>query len=379
MKYLCYAYGLITLILIIVEINQQKAAFKRLANYLEQHLLLNKIQINSAILYSISVNIRWLSHSLYMNSLSHFNEEWSSFFKNLLEQNMVIMEDLKFIASQIEEESINEKFLIEIYVYKFEETEKFNFTLDNLFSYIINNGIKLMDTFDYFIVNDCGDIPEELGLNEINLKNLIEKAYDLYNLDLNFYSDKDKEKKINNNFEYVPISLIISGIMLLCILSFCIYYTISFHNFEIYFLDKLINFNSTNFDNYITKLDQIKKKLRNDNNDEEDKGDDMDLNELDTKKKDEDEEEGNDTTNKKNSTENNGKKKNIKKDKNKQNKIQQQRRKKLNLMVSFFRTKNILFEAKIILILAFSLLYYILSIFIKSKYKNEYIDRKSVV
>jgi hypothetical protein len=259
MKYLCYAFGVITLTLIIVEVYQQNAAFQRLANYLEQHLLLNKIQINSAILYSISVNIRWLSHSLYMNSLSHFNEEWSTFLKNLLEQNMVIMEDLKNIASQIEEESINEKFLIEIYVYKFEETEKFNFTLDNLFSYIINNGIKLMDTFDYFIVNDCGKIPEELGLKEINLKNLIEKAYDLYSLDLNFYSDKDKDKKINNIFEYVPVSLIINGTMLLCILFFCIYYTISFHNFEIFFLDKLINFNSNDFDNYIKKLDDIKK------------------------------------------------------------------------------------------------------------------------
>ena len=162
MKYLSYAFILITLALIIVEVYQQREAFQRLAKYLEQHLLLNKIQINSAILYSVSVNIRWLSHSLYMNSLSHFNEEWSSFFKNLLEQNMVIMEDLKDIASQIEDESMNEKFMIEIYVYKFEETEKFNFTLDNLFSYIINNGIKLMDTFDYFIVNDCGKIPEEI-------------------------------------------------------------------------------------------------------------------------------------------------------------------------------------------------------------------------
>jgi len=378
MKYLSYAFILITLALIIVEVYQQREAFQRLAKYLEQHLLLNKIQINSAILYSVSVNIRWLSHSLYMNSLSHFNEEWSAFFKNLLEQNMVIMEDLKDIASQIEDESMNEKFMIEIYVYKFEETEKFNFTLDNLFSYIINNGIKLMDTFDYFIVNDCGKIPEELGLNEINLKNLIEKAYDLYNLDLNFYSDKDKDKKINKVFEYVPVSLIISGIMILCILSFCIYYTISFHNFEIFFLDKLINFNSNDFENYINKLDQIKKKLRNDNNEEEEKGDEMELNDMDTKKKEEDDEEGNDTTDKKNSTENNEKKKNKKKDRNKQNKIQQQRRKKLNLMISFFRTKNILFEVKIILILTFSLIYYLLSIFIKSKYKNEYISFDSI-
>ena len=44
-----------------------------------------------------------------------------------------------------------------------------------------------------------------------------------------------------------------------------------------YFLDKLINFNSTEFENYLKKLDEIKKKLRNDTIEEEDKGDDMNL------------------------------------------------------------------------------------------------------
>ena len=151
--------------------------------------------------------------------------------------------------------------------------------------------------------------------------------------------------------------------MLLCILSFCIYYTISFHNFEIFFLDKLINFNSNDFENYIKKLDEIKRKLKNDNNEEEEKGDEIE--ELDTKKKEDEDEEGNDTTDKKNSTENNEKRKNKKKDRNKQNKIQQQRRKKLSLMISFFRTKNILFEVKIILILTFSIIYYLLSFLIK--------------
>ena len=68
---------------------------------------------------------------------------------------------------------------VSIYSYKLKK-ETYNYTLDNLFSYIINNGIKLLDTFEYFIVKNCSKIPKELGLNEINLNNLIEQAYYLY-------------------------------------------------------------------------------------------------------------------------------------------------------------------------------------------------------
>ena len=45
------------------------------------------------------------------------------------------------------------------------------------------------------------------------------------------------------------------------------------------FLDKLINFNSPNFEQYLKTLDELKKKFREDNNEEDDKiADDGDIN-----------------------------------------------------------------------------------------------------
>ena len=120
---------------------------------------------------------------------------------------------------------------------------------------------------------------------------------------------------------------------------------------EIFFLDKLINFNSTDFENYLKKLDEIKKKLRNDTTEEDDKGDDMNL------KEDEDGERT-DVVEKKQIQESH-KTKNKKKDKNKHNKIQQQRKKKLNIMTKFFKINLILFLIKLILILFSSMTYYI--------------------
>lgn len=39
-----------------------------------------------------------------------------------------------------------------------------------MFYYIVNNEIKVMNKFSYFYDNQCKDIPEELGIDEVNLK-----------------------------------------------------------------------------------------------------------------------------------------------------------------------------------------------------------------
>lgn len=54
---------------------------------------------------------------------------------------------------------------------------------------------------------------------------------------------------------------------------------------EIFFLDKLINFSSSNFDDYLKNLEDLKKKFREDNNDEDDKNADEDIgDDIDGKK-----------------------------------------------------------------------------------------------
>ena len=166
--------------------------------------------------------------------------------------------------------------------------------------------------------------------------------------------------------------MIIDGTMILIILFFYIHYILSLHNIEIYFLEKLINFNSINFDNYITKIDEIKKKLRNDSNEDEDKGDDMDFNEIDSKKKDE-ENEGKDNNEGKTLTKKDMRKSKNKRRGSKQSKIQQQRKKKLQTMKLYFTKNNILFFLKILLIIIVSFLYYVIIQIMKNNYKNGYL------
>ena len=377
MTIICFLFLIISIIFMILDLLEIEKAFVKLCNYLQCHLLFSDIKINIGTLYTLSVNVRWMSHSMYReSSKSHLNEEWTDFYKNLLEENLALIQDMKTFAYQVTgdfEKAVKKRYKVGIYSYKFSESEIFDYNLDNMFSYIINNQIKLLDKFDYFHNTNCETIKTELGLQEINLKNLIETSYFLYKLKLNIFDDpKEVKKNAENIFYYFPFSFLISGLIFLLFLFVYAYFTLKLNNIEINFLDKLINFNSNEFDNYIKKLDEIKKKLRNDNNEEEDKGEDIDLNELDSKKKDDDDGEKNDIIVEKNSEEFE-KKRNRKKMRSKQSKIQQQRRKKLSLMITYFWSSNIFFQIKVALIFVLTLGYYIINILISKSNRNDYL------
>ena len=105
-----------------------------------------------------------------------------------------------------------------------------------------------------------------------------------------------QERKKEKNYLKIVIDFqfffVLFGVICFIIFFFYAYYTLSLQNIEIYFLERLINFNSTNFENYIKRIDEIKKKLRNDTNEDEEKADDIEFNEAnepkDSKKKEED-------------------------------------------------------------------------------------------
>ena len=373
MLILCLVFAAVTILLIVLDYYQKEAAFYRMSNLLRDNLFFNETKIISAVLYTIGINIRWISHSLYLNSTSCILGDFSSFYKDLLTDYIQLLENQKNESLYLGEDFkqiLSKKFQIGLNVYKFTDTEKYNFNLDNLVTFLINTGIKVIETYSEFSPNDCKTISKDLELPQINLKNLIEIAYYICSSEINGFTGKEKEKKISKNFDMHPILMIIYGIILILILAIFIYYTSTLFNIEIYFLEKLINFNSTNFENYVKKINEIKKKMRNDNNEEEDKGDDMDFNDIDSKKKEE-EGEGNDINETKNIVQKEEKRKKKKRNGNKQSKIQQQRRKKLKVMKAYFLKMNLFFGLRILLIILISLSYYLISLLLKKSHKNE--------
>jgi hypothetical protein len=288
MKSLCFIFFVFAILFYTLDYYQTKAAFLRLDTFLKDNLFFNSTKIILASLYTIGVNIRWQSHSLYLNNTSCLSGTFSSFYRKILVETIDFLEVQKNLASELSQDFKNiilDKHQIGIYVYKFNDTEKYNFNVDNLITFLINTGIKIIDIYNSLLKEECYKIPKELGLNEINLKNLIEMSYYFYNSNINGYTGKEKKQKISKNFNRLPFALVGFAAILIILLVFYTHYILSLHNIVIFFLEKLINFNSTNFENYTKKLEEIKKKLGNDNNEEEDKGDDIDFNEFDSKKK----------------------------------------------------------------------------------------------
>ena len=375
MKIICYLFGFVALVFMAFELMNQINSFNNLSDFFIDNLFFNKTKIAVGSLYAISVNIRWLSHSIFENSTSCLYGNWTEFYLILLKESLKYIEGQKNASNYLGEDFSNiltQKFPFELYVHRIPEKEKYDFSLDNIMTFLVNSIIKMIDMYDYFSSLKCQNISKIIGLNETKLQNLIEQSYNLYISNISGFTGEEKLDRVNKNFASNQIPLFVYCLFLLFFLIVYIYYTLNLYHVEIYFLEKLINFNSTNFDNYLKKLDEIKKKFRNDNSEEEEKADDLDFIDLDSKKKEEEDIDRTEIKEEK-KYDDKGKKKKNKRGGNHQNKIRQLKKKKLKLMKLFFSQTNLFFIIKIIFIMIITLSYYFVVNLLKSKFKNDFL------
>jgi hypothetical protein len=140
---------------------------------------------------------------------------------------------------------------------------------------IITNGVKVIGTLDEYLSSE-----EENEFYKINLFNLISHSWNYFSSKIDGFYGENKNDKVEDHFANFPICAIIcGGIFLILVLAF-LYLIKQLYILEINFLERLINFNTPSFENYLKKLEELKKKMRNDNNEEDDKIiDEIDLNE----------------------------------------------------------------------------------------------------
>ena len=98
--------------------------------------------------------------------------------------------------------------------------------------------------------------------------NLAEQSYYFYYLDLDRYVGEEKTKKIEQIFFHFPFTIFFSLLFFILIFIYYIYIILYLYNIEQNFINILIDNNSPKFDIYFKKLEEIKKLLINDiNND----------------------------------------------------------------------------------------------------------------
>ena len=364
MKYLTFLYGVATIIFIVYDSIRNKNNLNDMGEYLKENLYFNHSKIAVASLYFAGLNLKWLKDE-HINITSCPNEDCRQFYTDLLvdaindiktqkENFTSFYEDFRDILKQEQE--------MDLVLYNLNYTDKIRIDTDNLLNLLVFNGLKLKAGLDIYFNGTKN------GVYDIASSNLLSQSLNYIYSNISSFRTSEKEAKVHDNFKLLPISLICISITFVALIIGFIYLVYKIHTIEIYFLEKLINFNTFNFDAYLKSLEELKKRLRNESAEEESQDEDMDLESKKISKKEEEEKIEIKKKEEKNEQ------KHRKKKANKSNKAQQMKVKKKKVMALFFFKWNFFFCLKVIIILIVSLSYYLISMIIESNNKSNYLD-----
>ena len=303
------------------------------------------------------------------------NSDCIAFYSDLLAKSFTEARKLKFDINFYYPEYLQiffkTKSIVSAKKYK-ADTESFPLDIDNYINFLTSNGLKIIANLsDYFDSKPFLGFPG-YEILDVYLDNLLSTAYSFfYKENYNPFEGEEKTRLLNSHSNNFPIRLIIALFSSVLIISIMIYLDCRIYSTECFFLDKLMNFNSVNFDEYLKRLDELKKTLRDENNDDEDKNmDDEGEEDLEGK------EENNSNNNKEKDMKMKllKKKENPKKKKNKQNKIHIQKLKKRKNMSNHFFRINLFFIIKIAISFILLIIYFITTIILFDGFKKDYIQ-----
>ena len=367
MKILSILYGLITIAFLVYDSIQNKNNLNDMGEYLKENLYFNHSKIAVAILYFSGLNLKWFKDK-HITSESCPNEDCRTFYTNIMIEAINDIKTQKENFTKFYEDFrdiLKREQQMDLELYNLDYTDNITIDTDNLLNLLVFNGLKLKAGLDTYFDGSIN------GVYDIASSNLLKQSLNYFYSDISSFRDTDKEKKIKENFTLVPIALICIAVLFCALIIGFIYIAYKIYSNEIYFLEKLINFNSANFDIYLKSLEDIKKKLRLENEEEEEKDEDMEMESKRGTKRDEEEE--NNIKKKKINDEKENEKKKKKKDK-KSNKFLQVKQKKKRIMGMFFFKWNVFFTIKVIIILIISISYYLVSTIVNSQNKSNYLD-----
>ena len=376
MKYVSFFFVVITVILAIYDYSFSNKLYSDLVQYLKENIFFTHSKIMTSCIYMTSINIKWVKYKYINEDSCMFN--CSIFYIKILEKcikNLKTGKDSIFTFDEDYQDIILKRRKINVNIYNSNETQDIYLDVNDNLNFILSKGIKLIGSYKDYL--------NFYGADKINMENLVHQSYDYFKYGTQGYSGEEKSSKVLQKFNNNYLTIIIGTILCVILLGVFSYFIFYFNQIELYFLDKLINFNSPNFENYLRVLEELKKKLKNYKNEEEENN--IEEMELDINSKNE----GNSKIdNSKGLKEKKIKKSNAKeveeKEKdfkninkkrgNKQNKIQQQKIKKKKVMSFHFYKENILFAIKTSFILICFVSFFVVSFLVYKEYLKSYLE-----
>ena len=366
MKYLSLFYIIMNVMLIFYDSTYINIMTNKMIEFLRQNLYFTHTKIGIACIYNTAFNLKLIKEN-YMSDdkceKKNCHIIYSDLLKTCIKEITNQKSNIAYFYSDFQI-IFNQKIKTELYIYNRTVKDSLNLDIDNFLNLIIAHGMKVIENLSSYLSPDSDE--EKVGIIDVYLQNLITNSLKYFHLDYFGFTGSEKESRCFKVAENTVSRVLMSILLVVSLVAVFYYYIYRIYNIEIYFLDRLINFSSTGFEEYLKKLEELKKKFRDDANDDDDKN----IDELELKNEEVEGKIESKKSNKKKSLKESNK--SAKNKKNKQNKIQQQKLKKKKIMLQYFFKYNILFALKIGLILIISTIYFILTIILTNNMKNNY-------
>ena len=377
-------FFIISIVLIIYDSIINKKDFTNISNYLEQKLFLNSSKLEVSRLYMIACNFIYLKNGYTTEHHCLSNICSIAQKSHIFESSNSLKLQMQKIKTNYESDSyeiLTTK--TEMYIMTEYNTtgEILNMTYLDIIDYLIYNSLLFLSDYRMYFENTTNKFT-------VAIDNIL-KSSDLFSsANLNDNRDKTIQKKeIKKKYISFPICLVIQCILIFTVILYYTYIIISMFNIESIYSFKLIDFSTPSFEGYLKNLDEIRRILKNEENENEEseKDDDMLLKGQD---------DGSDVAKRtqeniqKVATLNNHKKndklkekkiQHKKKDKNKISKIQDQIRYKKKVLYKFFLMKNITFILEVIISLILLTSYFIISLILKNTNVNSFLGFESTI
>jgi len=368
MKYINFFFVLIILILIIEDYYYNYKNINTMIEFLSQNSFFIYTKINAGNIYNYAFNLKLMKKGIMKKTYKYY---YSFMIKKCITEIRYRKYNISYYYSDFKN-IFSQKAHTHLYIYNKSSYDVLNLDIDNFLNLIITHGMKIIDNLsEYF--NSTNN--EEIEIYEVYLNNLLSNSLKYFYSDYTEFSLKNKEKicqKISGNFSFI---FLISCIYIFILIYLFIYLICQMNSIELNFLDKLINFSSISFDEYIKNLDELKKVIRNETDNEEDKN----IDEFDIKEGDINDNVNDDSKNKNNENYKKEYTNNKNAKRNKQSKLQQQKLKKKIMMSKYFHKLNSFFALKIGFIFILTILYFALTMLVTSYMKENYKKFDSVV
>ena len=399
MKILNVLFALLTIFFVIYDSITNTNNINNMDDFLKENLIFNHTKISAGRIYLEAAFFKFMIEN-YTNDNACLASPCRRVVMGGFKDGINDLQEQKkiFTTFKFEENKLDDlvKSMSNVTIHNVYRTDTVKANMEFMINLIINDCLRMIEIEDKELPKEWNELINYIQTAEfsneeqletvqrlnISLINLIEQSINFVNQDRRGFNEKEKKDKIDTSFNPFPISLVIMVIFIVVFIGIFFYFIYYLYTYEVFFIEKLIDFNNQKFEAYVKQLEELKKKLRNENedDDDEDKEDELGFGTgMASKKEQESQKKNAKDKDKDDDRKEKEDQKKMKRMRGKEkSKFQHQQKKKKYLMRNFFLRISIFFCLKIFILDFLGLTYYIFSTVIKSDTMNEYLEKEDI-